>query len=131
MKAVDRILGEADRRPPTNGEQTDPYLAYMYARNIVGGRWPEGEATIIQHPEVAYDYARYILKERWPIFEPVIGKDPLWSFYYAKDVIKGRFIAAEETLAHSQSDAKKWYLEVFPEAKEDWIINGWIDWLDT
>jgi hypothetical protein len=24
----------------------------------------------------------------------------------------------------------KSYLELFPEAKLEWIMNGWIDWLD-
>ena len=80
MNTTDRILGEAEAskvRPPTDLQLTCPLNAYTYARDVVKGRWPEGEATIAKDP----DYA-------------------------------------------------KLYLEQFPEAKLEWLMNGWLDWLD-
>jgi hypothetical protein len=51
----------------------------------------------------AYDYAKYVIKGRWPEGEPAIAKDPDYSIFY---------------------------LELFPEAKLEWAMNGLIDWLD-
>jgi hypothetical protein len=53
----------------------------------------------------------------------------MWSYFYAKKVIQGRWPDVEEALA--KSHWRETYLEHFPEAKDDWIMNGWIDWLDT
>jgi hypothetical protein len=103
MKSVDRILGEAEVRPPTEKELTDPSWAYSYAADVIKGRFPEGEATI--------------------------ARDPYWSYGYAKYVIKGRFPEGEEAVAKSEYRDK--YLESFPDAKDDWLLNGWLDWLDT
>ena len=91
MKTVDRILGDMD-----------PYWAYNYARDVIKGRWPEGE--------------------------PTIAKDPHQAYNYALDVIKGRWPEAEEAMA--KSEYKNRYLHLFPDAKDDWAMNGWIDWLD-
>ena len=79
MNTTDRILGEAKRkvRPPTEKELTDPGLAYLYARDVIRGRWPEGEPAIATSP------------------------------YYSKE-----------------------YLELFPQARLEFAMNGWIDWLD-
>jgi len=55
MNTINRILGEAKKvRPPTEREQTDPYWAYTYAINVIGGRWPEGEAVIATDPRVGF-----------------------------------------------------------------------------
>ena len=76
--------------------------AYFYAeRRMV--RFPEGEAVIATDPYWAYMYARHIIGGRWPEGEATIAKDPIW--------------------------AEK-YLELFPEAKLEWAMNGWLDWLD-
>jgi hypothetical protein len=91
-------------RPPTEKELTDPYWAYSYAADVIKGRFPEGEATIARG-------------------------DPYWSYGYAKYVINGRFPEGEEAVAKSESRDE--YLKTFPEAKDDWILNGWLDWLDT
>jgi hypothetical protein len=107
MNTTDRILGEAKRkvRPPTEKEQTDPLNAYYYAKDVIGGRFPEGEAAIATDPRWAHEYARDVIGGRWPEGEAAIatGPDP----YY--------------TLA---------YLGLFPEAKLEWAMNGWLDWLD-
>ena len=157
MNATDRILGEARKvRPPTKRELTDPhdayfyaeeklrmgrfpegeaaiakdpYWAYMYARHIIKGRWPEAEATIATDPGWAYGYAVNVLNGRWPEAEAVIATDPLYVINYAKYVIKGRWPEAEAAIATNPHLAKS-YLELFPDAKLEWVMKGWLDWLD-
>jgi hypothetical protein len=48
-----------DLLAPITGKtkETDPYLAYSYARDVIGGRFPEAEATIAKDPELASKYA--------------------------------------------------------------------------
>jgi hypothetical protein len=99
----------------------DPEWAYVYARDVIKGRWPEAEPVIAKAPEWAYRYARYVIKRRFPEAEPVIAKDPLWAFYYAKIAIKGRFPEAESAIARDPQLAY-WYAKDvikgrFPEAE--------------
>ena len=131
MNTTDRILGEAKRkvRPPTEKELTDPGLAYLYARDVIRGRWPEGEAAIATSPEYAYYYAKGVLKGRWPEGEATIAKSPHVAHAYAADVLNGRFPEGEEAIA-KDPNAAKWYLEQFPEAKREWVMRGWLDWFD-
>ena len=104
MNTTDRILGEASKvRPPTKDELTEPYQAYWYAARVLKGRWPEGEATI--------------------------ATGPGWAYNYAKDALKGRWLEAEATIATSPHFAEL-YLKHFPDAKLEWAMNGWLDWLD-
>jgi hypothetical protein len=46
---------------------------------------------------------------------------------YAKGVIKGRWPEAEETIANSMYRDE--YLDLFPDARDDWALAGWIDWM--
>lgn len=77
----------------------DPVLAYLYARYVIGGRWPEAEPTIVKDPQRAYLYAHYIIGDRWPEAEPVITKDPELAYEYAAGVIGDRFPEAEPVIA--------------------------------
>ena len=112
MNLIDRILGEA--KPPMSPEQlrqlaisqdtsTKARRAFMYAQEVIKGRWPEGEA--------------------------VIATDPGYAYRYATEVIGGRWPEAEATIAKSQGNANR-YAKEFPEAKFIFVMNGWIDWLD-
>ena len=74
----------------------------MYAKEVIKGRWPEGEAAIL--------------------------RDPGTSVRYARDIIKGRWPEAEEAIATSTPEFVKYYLEKFPEAKLSWAMKGWLDW---
>jgi sarcosine oxidase delta subunit len=110
MNITSRILGEAMRkvakrkvRPPTKKELTTAHWAFNYARYNIKGRFPEGEAAIATDPYVAYVYAR--------------------------DVLKGRFPEAEASIATHPYCANQYLIE-FPQAKLEWAMNGWIDWLD-
>lgn len=76
----------------------DPLDAYLYARDIIKGRFPEGEATIMKDPISAFAYARDIIKGRWEKAEPVIMKHPRAAYNYALSVIKGRWEDAEDVI---------------------------------
>jgi hypothetical protein len=103
MNTTSRILGAQKVRPPTKDELTEPYWALLYAEYVIRGRWPEAEPVIATDPMSAYYYSKSVLKGRWPEGEPAIAKDPDYSILY---------------------------LELFPQAKLEWAMNGWIDWLD-
>ena len=85
-------------------------------------------SIVASNPEWAYRYAARAIKGRWPEAETTLAKDPLRAYYYALYVIKGRWPEAEEATA--KSEYKDRYLQHFPDAKDDWAMNGWIDWLD-
>ena len=55
--------------------------------------------------------------------------EPYQAYWYAARVLKGRWPEAEEAIAKSPGYAKL-YLIRFPEAKLEWAMNGWLDWLD-
>ena len=74
---------------------TNPGNAYLYAKDVIKGRWPEAEKYIIKSPSVAYWYAREVIKGRWPEAEPIIMESAQGAYYYAHNVIKGRWPKAE------------------------------------
>jgi hypothetical protein len=102
MNAVNRILGEVIR-PPTNAEKTEAFPAYWYAKDVLKGRFPEGEKAI--------------------------ATDPVVSYAYARDVLKARFQEGEVAIVAHPSCVTN-YLRLFPEAKLDWAMNGLIDWTE-
>jgi hypothetical protein len=63
-------------------------LAYIYARDVIHGRWPEAEPNIMKDPESAYWYAKNVIEDRWLEAEPYIKQDQYWAHWYAKDVTK-------------------------------------------
>ena len=75
---------------------TDPYFAYLYANDVMEGkRWPEAEPYIMKDPSIASNYATNVIKGRWPEAEPYIMKHPGNASHYATYVIKGRWSEAE------------------------------------
>lgn len=76
----------------------DPEYAYLYARDIIKGRWFEAEKYIKKNPQYAYLYAKDVIKGRWLEAELYILKDPMWTYWYIYDVIKGRWFEAEEII---------------------------------
>jgi hypothetical protein len=52
-----------------------------------------------------------------------------WAFNYARYNIKGRFPEGEASIATHPYCANQYLIE-FPQAKLEWAMNGWIDWLD-
>ena len=56
--------------------------------------------------------------------------DPWWAYRYATCVIKGHRWPEGEVAIAKDPECAKGYLELFPEAKLEWAMNGWLDWLD-
>jgi hypothetical protein len=109
-------------------------VAYLYAFDVIGGRWPEAErpeaeAAIATDPRWAYRYAEYVIKGRFPEGEAALATDPYKAYVYARDILKGRFPEAEASIATHEYSANQYLIE-FPQAKLEWAMNGWIDWLD-
>ena len=53
------------------------YVLYEYAKDIIGGRWPEAEPFIIVDPTIAAVYARRAMRRRWKEAEPaMLATDP-------------------------------------------------------
>jgi len=62
--------------------KNNPKYAYYYARDIIKGRWPEGEDAIKQDVYYAYHYAEGVIKGRWPEGEDAIKQDAeYWNRY--------------------------------------------------
>ena len=60
MKLSSSVIGRVRGRP---------YYAFLYAKNILGGRLPESlEVFFVKDPESAYLYAKYVMKGRLPDF---------------------------------------------------------------
>jgi hypothetical protein len=89
-----------------------PKYAYLYARYVINGRWPEAEKTISKDPEHASEYARYVINGRWPEAEETIIKDPKGAYLYARFVIKGRWPEAEETIIKDPKSAYSYIEDV-------------------
>ena len=82
--------------------------AFIHARDVVKGRWSEGEATILESSYYPYMYARYVLKERWLEGEAIIMRHELTAYLYAEQVIKGRWPEGEHIILANRGYAM-WY----------------------
>jgi len=56
----------------------------------LGKRIPEFEPTISKDAQYSFLYARDIIKGKWELGEPIISKYAYLSYYYALYVIKGK-----------------------------------------
>ena len=90
----------------------DPSNTVKYAREVLGGRWPEAEPVIVKDGAAAYEYAQRVIKGRWPEAEPVIAKDAMTSQRYARLVIKGRWPEAEPVIIKDAKAAEEYALFV-------------------
>jgi hypothetical protein len=50
-----------------------PEWAYRYAQEVIGKRWPPGEAAIAGSASFAYRYAQDVIRKRWPPGEAAIA----------------------------------------------------------
>lgn len=76
----------------------DATMSYLYARNILKGPFPKGEAAMITAPLVAAQYAA-LIQRRFPKAEPYIATNPEAALIYAKEVIQGRWPEGERGIA--------------------------------
>jgi len=78
-----------------------PAWTFEYAKDVIKGRWPEGEEIISRDAEYAFQYAKDIIKDRWPEGEKAILHNPYLIYHYAKDIIKDRWPEGEKILLAS------------------------------
>lgn len=76
-----------------------PLVASRYARDVLNGRWPAGEAVIASDAEAAVHYAALVLRQPWPEAEKVIAGDPVQAARYAELVKRDRWKSAEKHIA--------------------------------
>lgn len=101
-----------------------PIYACKYAKDVLQGRFPEGEPIIMKYPNAALSYAKYVIGGRWRDAEPYIAEDIFQAFEYATDVIHGRFKAAEPNIMTSPSQAFEYAKEVLAKDPEWCAIPG-------
>jgi len=70
---------------------TSPWFSYLYARDIIKGRWVEAEDIIMTHPQYAYLYALFVIDGKLPekmhnMMILYAIKDP--NHLYVKDYFK-------------------------------------------
>ena len=63
--------------------KSDAHAAYLYAYEIIGGPWPEGEDLIATEAGPSYLYASYVLRGRFLKGEPSIDKSHMHSSWYS------------------------------------------------
>ncbi len=68
----------------------DAYWSYLYAKDVIKGRWKQAEPVISQNAQCSYYYAKDVIEGRWELAEPAISKNAHHSCRYAKFVIKGK-----------------------------------------
>lgn len=73
----------------------DPQYAFLYAKQIVKGRWREAEPYIFENRDYAIEYIKSLSSLDRKGLEPLILEYPYLSFLYAKEIIKGRWHQAE------------------------------------
>jgi hypothetical protein len=71
-----------------NDIYTDPGRAYRYARDVIKGRFEEGEDAISMDHVYAYWYAKYVVKGRFEKGEDAISKHPEYADWYAREVLR-------------------------------------------
>jgi len=75
-----------------------PQEAYNEAEEL-GKRIPKLETIISQDFNCSYLYAKEIIKGRFILAEPIISQDAYCSYGYARCVIEGRFISGEAVIS--------------------------------
>lgn len=98
-------LGIKNANGKSNMRKT-PQEAYRYARNVIEGRWPKGEAIIARDAEWSFWYACDVLKERFEKGEAIIAQNAKWAYWYVINIIKGRWPKAESAIESDEEFAK-------------------------
>jgi hypothetical protein len=60
---------------------TNPQYSYLYARDVIKGRWEEGENIIATHIYFSYCYAKSVLKSPFHLGHPIIFSSPFKDDY--------------------------------------------------
>lgn len=76
-------------------------ICYMYARDILKGRFELGEELIIKDSEYSYWYARIVLRGRFELGEELISTSSKYSTWYAIMVTDKHFELGEDVIRRS------------------------------
>lgn len=80
---------------------TSAEYSYMYAADVLNGRFPPGEPVIATSARYSYWYATDVINDRFPLGEPAIATNAVYSYQYVRDVIKHRWPPGEPAIAKS------------------------------
>ena len=70
--------------------QIEASMRAIHEARMAGKRLPELEHIVLTSPRYAYIYAKNVIKGRWIEAEDVIMTDAWWSYCYALFVIKDK-----------------------------------------
>jgi hypothetical protein len=87
-----------DLKPIEHIIKKNSFYSYMYAMNVIKGRWPEAEHIIMRNSYYAVFYAKEVIKGRWIEAEPYIKTTPMSAYRYAKYVLHNRWVEAEDVI---------------------------------
>jgi len=92
-------------------------LAVAYARYVIEGQWPLGEAAIAADAQSAFSYAREVIndgggpwdeKVRWPPGEAAIATNAEAAYMYADQIIKGPWPPGEAAIVTDTQSAYRY-----------------------
>ncbi len=93
-----------------------PEKAYLYAKNVIKGRFELGEEAISKNAYSSFYYALDVLKplgiDRFELGEEAISKDAEYSYFYALYVLKSRFEQGEEAISKDAHYSYRYALNV-------------------
>lgn len=64
-----------------------PEFAYLYAKNVLRGRFISAEDEIAKSPEFAVKYAYFVLGRTFIKAEPNIKRDKFWQRKYEENIL--------------------------------------------
>lgn len=78
---------------------------------------------------LAYDVADRKRNHRDPQLEAILATSSGYSFDYATRILHERFTEGEQAICKDKY-TRDTYLRYFPKAKLEFVLKGWLDWLD-
>ena len=87
--------------------------AYIYAHDVIDGKFINGENIISKSPKYSYMYARHILDGRFELGDPVIATNAHYSYWYANYVLNGRFELGEPAIAADPEYSYKYRRDIY------------------
>ena len=98
---------------------SNAHYAYLYAINIIGGRFELGEKAIAEDGYCSFYYAYAF--GRFELGEPAIAKTPSYSYWYAEHVLYGPFPEGEHVIAKYAFISREYTQLVL---KRDFYVDG-------
>ena len=86
--------------------------SYFYAKDILKGRFQDGEKLIATNVSYACSYACYVLNGPFPLGEKIIATSAYNSLYYAINALEGPFPLGEPAIATDAYFAYRYAMDV-------------------